>query len=122
MPRQGGQGKGKPGLHDKHFGSDSLKFYLGNNSISVGKALIRRHAIGKQGNEVRKLGGDRPKLVSHLETSALEDYVAVFEMEGREAEVHRVHQHDAFLVDSKSSRNLQSMKYALTLEYFFSLY
>ena len=77
--------------------------------------------MGKQGNEVRKLGGDRPKLVSHLETSALEDYVAVFEMEGREAEVHRVQQHDAFLVDSKSSRNLQSMKYALTLEYFFSL-
>jgi hypothetical protein len=93
MPRQGGQGKGKPGLHDKHFG----------------KALLRRHAQGRQG-EIRRLGGDKPPLVSHLEESALEDYVAVVELEGKEAEVFRVHQNDAFLVDSKSKRNVQEMK------------
>jgi hypothetical protein len=33
MPKQGGQGKGKPKLKDKNFG----------------KALIRRHAQGAQG-------------------------------------------------------------------------
>ena len=94
MPRQGGQGKGKPGLHDKHFG----------------KALMRRHAMGKQGQEVRRVGGDRPALVSHLEETAVEDYVAEVELEGKDAEVHRVHQNDAFLIDSKTRRNVQELK------------
>jgi hypothetical protein len=47
--------------------------------------------------------------MSSLETSALEDYVAVVEMEDRDAEVFRVHQNDAFLIDSKSTRNVQEL-------------
>jgi hypothetical protein len=93
MPRQGGQGKGKPGMHDKGFG----------------KALLRRHAQGAQGQSGRATGKGKAPLMSSLETSALEDYVAVVEMEDRDAEVFRVHQNDAFLIDSKSTRNVQEL-------------
>lgn len=79
----------------------------------IGKALMRKFNDGSQGqNGLRKTGKEKTPLFSHLETSALEDYVAVVEMEGKEAEVHRVHQNDAFLVDSRTVRNEQTLKYA----------
>ncbi len=90
MPKQGGQGKGKPKLKDKDFG----------------KALIKRQMQGAKGIDYKE---KHVNMMSMLETSALEDYVASSEMAGTAVPVHRVHQYDAFLVEPSVTTTIQSM-------------
>lgn len=90
MPKQGGQGKGKPKLKDKDFG----------------KALIKRQLQGAKGIDYKE---KHVNMMSMLETSALEDYVASSEMAGTAVPVHRVHQYDAFLVEPSVTNTIQSI-------------
>jgi hypothetical protein len=95
MPKQGGQGKGKPKLRDRGFG----------------KALTRNQAHGNQGLSVTfppfpsflghhflifncdrgGLSTTRPKsnMNSMLDASSLDDFVNTAIMDGRELEVKR---------------------------------
>lgn len=79
MPRQGGQGKGKPKLAERGFG----------------KALIRnRTQTAAQRFEV-----ETKELISHLDnTGGLDEYLKVVEMEGADVEVLHVYNHDAVLI------------------------
>jgi len=93
MPKQGGQGKGKPKMKDRGFG----------------KALMRKQAQGEQG-----LGGlstSRPKgnLSSMLDTNSLDDFVNTAIMDERELEVKKVHKNDTFLVEPTTHKNMQTL-------------
>eukprot|EP01038_Epipyxis_sp_PR26KG_P004764 gene4764-6682_t len=92
MPKQGGQGKGKPKRKDKDFG----------------KALIRRHLqgnLGENGTKTQKSAN----LLSILDNSALDDFINTTEMEGEGVEVMRIHKNDAFLIESSTQRTTQKM-------------
>lgn len=92
MPKQGGQGKGKPLKKDRNFG----------------KALIRRQENGQM---VRNgLNNKGTNMVSILENSALDDFIVTAEMGGEQAEVVRVHKHDAFLLQPSVHAQLQSIR------------
>jgi large subunit GTPase 1 len=92
MPRQGGQGKGKPKKKDKDFGV----------------ALIKKHFQGNMGfNGIAAQGGRNVNMSSILDNSHLDDFVATTEMSGSEVEVHRVHQNHAFLVEATVRNSVQ---------------
>jgi large subunit GTPase 1 len=92
MPRQGGQGKGKPKLAER----------------GLGKALIRNRSqtAGSRFDSGRKTG-----LVSELDNSGgLDEYLKEVEMEGADVEVLRVYNHDAILIQpTVRSTTLQSL-------------
>mmetsp|Transcript_21545 Transcript_21545/g.31305 ORF Transcript_21545/g.31305 Transcript_21545/m.31305 type:complete len:753 (-) Transcript_21545:167-2425(-) len=95
MPRQGGQGKGKPKLKDRGFG----------------KALQKKHVQGSQGMSgvsTREKGN----LISILDNSSLDDFVSTAIMDGREIEVKRVHKNHAFLVEPTIHTNMQTLSMA----------
>lgn len=70
MPRQGGQGKGKPGKHEKHFG----------------RALIKQ----QQALNVFKLKDKKQDKLSVLENTALDDFIALAQIDDEGFEVKRV--------------------------------
>jgi len=79
MPRQGGQGKGKPKLSER----------------GLGRALIRN----RQQTAAQRFSGRKKEMGSLLDnTGGLEEYIETVDMEGEDVEVHRVHRNDAFLV------------------------
>eukprot|EP01035_Chromulina_nebulosa_P016882 gene16882-22370_t len=77
MGRQGGQGKGKPKLKDKHFG----------------KAIINQL---KNANYTAKATA---KMNSILDNSTLDDFIISAEMDENAVEVVRVHDRDAYLAE-----------------------
>jgi large subunit GTPase 1 len=70
MPKQGGQGKGKPKLSDKNFGSSLIKSQ-------------------RSGTSKRNSNGSKNLVLSILDNSSLDDYIMSNEMNGTEAEVIR---------------------------------
>jgi large subunit GTPase 1 len=70
MPRQGGQGKGKPGRNEKHFG----------------RALIKQ----QQQLNVFKLKEKKQDKLSVLENTAVEDFIAMAQIDEEGFEVKRV--------------------------------
>lgn len=106
MGRQGGQGKGKPKLKDRDFG----------------KALVRKMKQTRQkfvkysflevvfGNLSFCRGYDEnTRLISILENTSLEDYIASAEMDGNGVEVVHVHDNDAYLIEP-TQRIFQKMR------------
>lgn len=79
MPRQGGQGKGKPKLAER----------------GLGRALIRNRLQ----TATKRFEGRKKEMGSLLEnTGGLEEYLETVDLEDEGIEVHRVHRNDAFLV------------------------
>lgn len=70
MPRQGGQGKGKPGKHEKQFG----------------RALIKQ----QKALNVFKLKEKKQDKLSVLENTALDDFIALAQIDEEGFEVRRV--------------------------------
>jgi large subunit GTPase 1 len=85
MPRQGGQGKGKPKLAERHFGVSLIR--------------SKKQIIHKK---------DEPVLVSILEHSSLDDYILSAEMDGKEAEVIKSN-NDIELIQPIVLKTVQSM-------------
>ncbi len=73
MPRQGGQGKGKPKKKDRDFG----------------KALIRQQSQGSHGFLGTKMESNHKNMSSILEVNALDDYIDLVEMDDIDVEVKR---------------------------------
>jgi large subunit GTPase 1 len=73
MPRQGGQGKGKPKKKDRDFG----------------RALIRQHSQGSQGYLGTKTESNQKNMASILEVNALDDYIDLVEMDDVDVKVKR---------------------------------
>lgn len=92
MGRQGGQGKGKPKLKDRHFG----------------KALIRQQTKGHMGTNGRQVQ-EVTNMSSILDTSNLEDYVLCAEMDDGDVEVHRVRDNDSFLIEPTVNQTIQEL-------------
>jgi large subunit GTPase 1 len=92
MPKQGGQGKGKPKRSDR----------------GMGKALVRQHVKGDKGSRGIKLGEEK-NLKSVLDNSALDDFVGTAVMGDADVEVMRVHKNDSFLIQPTVHTNVQTM-------------
>lgn len=73
MPRQGGQGKGKPKKKDRDFG----------------RALIRQQSQGSHGYLGTKPEPTHKNMQSILEVNALDDYIDLVEMDDVDVEVKR---------------------------------
>lgn len=86
MGRQGGQGKGKPKLKDRHLGKSLIK-------------QLQNPGHSKDGNN----------MISILDNSALDDYIISAEMDENDVEVVRVHNFDAYLTEP-TIRKFQTMK------------
>ena len=79
MPRQGGQGKGKPKIAER----------------GLGKALIRNRV----NTAADRFNIHRREMISHLDNSGgLQEYLETVDLEDEDVEVLRVHQNDAVLV------------------------
>lgn len=92
MPKQGGQGKGKPKKGER----------------GMGKALVRQHVKGHQGSLGVKVSEEK-SLKSVLDNSALDDFVGTAVMGDAEIEVKKVHKNDSFLIQPTVHTNLQTM-------------
>lgn len=84
MPRQGGQGKGKPKLAERHFGASLIR--------------SKNQVISKK--EV--------PMMSILDNSSLDDYILSAEMDGKDAEVIRSNS-DIELIQPTVLKTIQSM-------------
>jgi large subunit GTPase 1 len=73
MPRQGGQGKGKPGRHERDFG----------------RALIKQQTRGSHGFLGTKTNSNLKNMTSILENNALDDFINMVEMDDEDVEVKR---------------------------------
>ena len=105
MPKQGGQGKGKPKLADRSFGKALIKRQQ-QGALSVIPScnvttLCLNFLFSDDSNERKK----STNMASILDSTTLDDFIIHNEMEEEEIEVRRVHNNDSFLVDSSSNRN-----------------
>lgn len=82
MPKQGGQGKGKPKLKDRNFG----------------RALMKLQIQGAHGNSRKSKDGN---LSSILENTGLDDFIATAEMEDQDFEVQHLNSQEQVLIGSK---------------------
>lgn len=89
MPRQGGQGKGKPGKHEKAFG----------------RALIKQQ---KQ-LAVFKTEGRKKDKLSVLDNNALDDFIALAQMDDEGFEVRRVHNPAELIEEPSTSARTQRL-------------
>lgn len=83
----GGQGKGKPKLGDRQFGS----------------ALI------KSQNPKNKFIPKNKQILSILDNSSLDDYIASAEMDDKDTEVIKTHSNDVQLVEVRANVTVQDM-------------
>ena len=96
MPKQGGQGKGKPKKGER----------------GMGKALVRQHVRGDMGERGVKIGtnNNNKNLKSVLDNTSLDDFVGTAVMGDNEVEVLRVHKNDSFLIQPTVHSTIQTMK------------
>jgi hypothetical protein len=92
MPRQGGQGKGKPKMSDRGFGKSLMKKQmLGEKGLWVVLTSVRyfiqlsNSIYSRNGVQVKQKGN----LKSILDNSSLEDFVNTAIMDGKDIEVKR---------------------------------
>ncbi|KAJ1428875.1 hypothetical protein B484DRAFT_449656 [Ochromonadaceae sp. CCMP2298] len=97
MGRQGGQGKGKPGRHDR--------------SAGLGQALLKMHMRGESTKRSERYQTTMG-MKSILDNTALDDFIDTTDMMGEEPEVQRVHQNHAFLTEATTHKSIQQLTFS----------